>query len=445
MQKKTLNAINHYKMIEPGDHVLCAVSGGIDSMSLLHVLFSLKEQLGFTLTVAHFNHGIRDNAGEDEDFVQQAAELMGLSFYGGAADIPTLSHQNGRSIEHQARESRYEFLYRTAIVSCATKIALGHTLNDQAETVLLNIGRGSGLTGAAGMPPTRGQYIRPLLFIARVEIVSYATINNVVYREDETNEQLSYTRNAVRALLRGLNDHLPAYTSNAARFASLAQQDERLLGTLAQEAYDRCYRDGGILFEELLSLPAALSSRVVLLLCRQGGLYHDVERQHIDAILHLSGTGKQLSLPHGFIARLSYNKLLIEQASLHKDYLLPLLLPGITPTPVGCFEATLYERPASLVAASYTLYAPPNLLGIVARSRRNGDKIRLFGGGTKKLKDVYIDRKTDHALRRLPVLALESSGEVLWAPGVAVSELCRVQNEQQILRINFIPKLKEAF
>jgi tRNA(Ile)-lysidine synthase len=190
-------AIESHGLIEPGDHLLVGISGGADSVALIRCLHRLAPVLGVSLTAAHLDHGLRGTEGkEDLEFVRKLAASLDLAFIGESVDVSRLS--TPKNLEERARVVRYEFLNRAARSVDAGKIALGHNRNDQAETVLLHLLRGSGITGFSAIRPRAGNLIRPLLEMPRRNILDYLESLGVPFREDSTNRNLRYRRNRVR-------------------------------------------------------------------------------------------------------------------------------------------------------------------------------------------------------------------------------------------------------
>ena len=213
-----------------GKTVLCAVSGGRDSMVLLHVLLELAQREGFAVAVAHYNHQLRENAVRDELLVFEYCAMLGLPFYLGGGDVRAYAKTHGASIEDAARTMRYAFLQDTARECGADYIATAHHRQDNAETLLLHLLRGSGLQGLGGIAPVRGNIIRPLLAVDRADIDRYVETNNIPYAEDESNQDTVYTRNRLRhELLPLLEEIAPGSVGRIADTAQRLRADEAFL------------------------------------------------------------------------------------------------------------------------------------------------------------------------------------------------------------------------
>lgn len=197
--QKAFETIEKYQMIQPGGRVLAGVSGGADSVCLLMVLLELQKRMEFEIQVVHVEHGIRGKESlQDAEYVRKLCEQYQVPFLCVSCDIPQMARERKLSTEEAGRLARYEIFEKTAREWAADHIAVAHNKNDQAETILWNLARGSGLDGAAGIRPVRGKIIRPLLECGREEIEAYLRQKGIVWREDATNQGLDYTRNIIR-------------------------------------------------------------------------------------------------------------------------------------------------------------------------------------------------------------------------------------------------------
>ncbi|MBQ7726205.1 MAG: tRNA lysidine(34) synthetase TilS [Clostridia bacterium] len=261
MEKTVLQTLSKHKMLE-GVHTLSvAVSGGADSMALLHLLSRFSSEWGVKLTAVHFNHEIRgEEADADEAFVKKACAEWGIPFISGREDVPDFAKSHKMSMETAARELRYRFL---DTLSCDA-IATAHTLSDHFETVLLNLTRGSGLKGLCGIPPVRGRYIRPMLDCTRTQIEGYCRDYAISYVTDKTNLSDEYARNRIRhhavPVLKQIN---PAVEQAARRLSVSLSEDEQFLSRAAGEALDRCRRESGLSVLQLSGFHPAVAKRVI--------------------------------------------------------------------------------------------------------------------------------------------------------------------------------------
>ena len=267
-------------VITPGARVLCAVSGGVDSMYLLHRMTELAAQRGFTVGCAHFNHGLRGaESDRDEAFVRTQCAHLGVPFYAGRGDVASV---RGMGTEGAARQLRYAFLTDCAAAHGYDWIATAHTADDNAETLLLNLARGCGLRGLTGIPPQRGKLLRPMLDTTRAEAEAYLAAHGIAHVEDSTNASDAYARNRIR------HHAVPALESvHAADTAALLREDERFLGGLAAEFLAGQTPAEGIPTAELLALPRPVRVRVL-----QQAAGRELSRRHLLALERLcSGEG----------------------------------------------------------------------------------------------------------------------------------------------------------
>ena len=292
--------MERWHMLPPeGGVILCAVSGGRDSVCLLHYLTTIAPRRGFTVAAAHLNHRMRPEAQRDEDFVRGLCREWNVPFYTEAAPVYEMAARWGLGVEETGRRLRYDFFLRTADAIGAAYIATAHHAQDQAETVLLNLLRGTGPEGLGGIPPVRGRIIRPLLQTGRAEIEDYLQKNGLPYVEDSTNEDTHYARNRLRReLWPQLETVNPAVTRAIGRTAEIVRGENAYLDTLAAE---RLPAEGtAVETAALLAAPEPLRPRMVrLLLDRLPTGKKDVSAVHMDAVLALAEGGGTLDLPGG--------------------------------------------------------------------------------------------------------------------------------------------------
>ena len=264
--------IRRYDMLPEGSRVLCAVSGGADSMCLLHWLKERREEYGFSLLAAHYEHGLRgDESLRDAAFTREQCEMLGIRIVVGKGDVAAFAESQKLGIEDAARTLRYRFLEETADRFSCDRIATAHNLNDNAETVLMNLCRGAGTRGLAGIPPVRGRIVRPLLWTSREEIETYLDVHRIPHIEDSSNRSDDYTRNRIRhQIIPLLMEENPSFLSAIGRTAELLREDDACLCREA-EAFLREHRKGNsIPSKALLRLEPAVAARVVRTLCGRG-------------------------------------------------------------------------------------------------------------------------------------------------------------------------------
>lgn len=299
MTDKAKAACERFGLLRPGDSVIVALSGGADSAALLHFLYSIKELYSLTLYAAHLHHGIRGaEADRDEQFCKILCENYHIPFFSKRADIPRLAQERGQSVELCGREVRYAWLESLAQARHA-KIATAHHADDNAETVLFNLTRGSALRGAAGIPPKRGRIIRPLITCTRAEIEAYCADNHLGFVTDSTNLSDDYTRNKLRRqvipVLKTLN---PSLTDALLRFSQSACEAADYLDRQAQAALSQAKTTYGYAADVLLRQDIAVQKTAINILCKS---YNETpESCHLDlicGILH-SGGAVELSRRH---------------------------------------------------------------------------------------------------------------------------------------------------
>ena len=422
LEKRLKAYIREQGLTSPGDLLLLAVSGGVDSMCLAHLLLKLKDELGVDLAIAHFDHQLRPESAEEGRFVAEFARRNGLLFFPGTADIRAL----GGNVEDTARRERYAFLRRVASRIGAASIVLAHHADDQAETLLLHLLRGCGLAGLAAMSPAENGLIRPLLFARRGEIEAYAAACGIEYREDASNADTRYLRNRIRhELLPYLADYNPHITESLNATAEICRAEDELLSDMAQNALAEVWiQDKAALDKDGFDqLPVALRRRVarkVYTLLK--GERREPDFGQTEALLHLKDEGQSM-LPGGLKAYLRGDIFFGEEVPplpLHEEEI-PLTADGRWHTLAdwgweyqagGADNADDADEDFSFVlaaAAAAKLYF---------RTRRKGDKLRTgCCGREKKLKDIFIEAHIPIYQRAAwPLLCLD--GDIVWVPGL---------------------------
>ena len=430
--------------------VLCALSGGADSVALLWGLCALREKAGLFVCAAHLNHGLRGTlAARDEAFCRALCARAGVPLAVGAADCRALARAAGKGVEEAAREARYAFLFRAAEEAGCGWVLTAHHAGDPAETVLFHLLRGAGAAGLGGVPARRGRLLRPLLECKKADLLAVARDSGWGHVEDETNDDQNYARNRLRALGAELAKINAGWEQNICRAAALLREDDEALCAWAARERAALAKGEGLDAGGLAALPAAVQGRVVRLLCKERGIAKDLQRAHVLAVCGLLEKGGRASLPCGLTAAVEGGVLRVGPRPAGREgkapgfggagCCLPLALPGETATPWGVLLARRVRAPEGLsLRDRFCCVAPEGaLVGAVVRQRRPGDVIFPLGGpGKKKLQDFYVDRKVPQALRRLPVVAV--GAEVLFAVGAGVSERCRTQSGQPAVRLRFV-------
>jgi len=454
--EKVHNQLRRQRLILPGDRLAVAVSGGADSVALLRALLELRDGLGMVVSVAHFHHGIRGaDADADLQFVKDLAAEFDLEFHGGAGDVPAYARCQKLSQETAARELRHRWFAQLVRDGKADKIATAHTLDDQAETVLMRIVRGTGSRGLAGIFSAQEtkHLIRPLLEVSRSEIEAYLRGLGQSWREDSSNRDLSHTRNRVRhdLLPRLEQDFNPGIRQTLADLAEIARGEAAYWGAEVSALLPRLVRSGkpsrsgrattreasqtlALDLAAFRALPLALQRHVLQQLGKQEGAA--LEFKHIQQLMEIirePAGAKRLSLPGGLTARLTFRELQIsrgEQPSVSPGYSYPLRVPGEVAIPE--LGETIRARVVP-AGSSMPEYNPRTLLDrgrlaseLTVRNWRAGD--RFFPARTrspKKLKELLqagrMGRELPLAERKIwPVV--ESEGQIVWVRGFAVPE-----------------------
>lgn len=401
--------------------VLCAVSGGADSMYLLHRALSGASEHGYSVCAAHYNHCLRGEESErDERFVRDACAELGVELRVGRGDVALYARSHGMGTEEAARELRYAFLNEAADELHASVIATAHNADDNAETVLFALARGSGLRGLAGIPARRGRIVRPMLDVTRAEIEAYLAGHGIEHVEDSTNASLDYSRNRIRALvmpvLRGIN---PGFAAAVRRSGALLRADDEYLESLASDFLAR-YPSGKVKTRELLALGVSVASRVVRRMSRRA-----LDYRHVEAVLALaaSGTGC-VDVPGARFCAGSGVLYVGRGDAALPDRALPI--PGRLELPEAGLVVTaeLAENVCEIHTSLNTFYFQyENILGtVIVGARRDGDRLRPVGRGcTKKLADLMAERGVPPRERGgVPVIRDERG--VLAAAGIAQDE-----------------------
>lgn len=418
MLNKLTAFVREQGLIVPGDRVICALSGGADSVALTFALYLLKEKMGITLEAAHFNHHLRgEESNRDEAFVRSFCDHYDIPLHVGSGFVTP----GDKGLEAAARDARYAFLR-----SLPGKIATAHTADDNAETVLLHLVRGTGLKGLGGIMPVSGNVIRPMLTVTRVEVEAFLQEYYVNFIQDSSNDTDAFLRNRIRhhvmPLLKGEN---PRLAENLSAMALKLRQDEEFLSLQS---------DFSVLptVDKIRTLHPALRSRVLESFLKKSGV-REPEQTHIamaEALVFSEKPSARAAFPGGVTICRNYDRL---EAAVEETPLASIVLGEYTPIPelgltVLCTEAEeILNTPDT-----FTVIPRGNL---ILRSRQAGDAVRL-PGGTKTLKKLFIDRKIPAAKRlRLPVIADDEGVLGVYSIG---TNLDRVAGSLPAITIRFV-------
>ena len=434
-------------LLGPGERVGVAVSGGADSVALLRLLFGLRERLGIVLSVAHFDHQLRGKASEgDAKFVAELAEGLGLPFHIARADIGGRAKKNKENVEATARAARLGFFAKLAAQGSVDKIATAHTADDQAETVLGHLLRGSGLAGLSGIHPAAGTVVRPLLEFRRDELWAYLRGLKQPWREDATNRDTTRLRARIRKKLLPMLEweFQPAVVEHLASLAELAREDEAVLNRLAAERLGTTASETGsvcvdveVLRRELAT--PALAGRIVRMLARRAKRKEaEWGAKHVEAVLNFareSENGKTLELP-GVNVRRVRDKLEFhmrerggsgeKNAEIKYEYMIDFAGANaeVCIPETGCvlrFRTIDWptQRRETKIGQEAVLDGDRLRAPLVLRNWRPGDRLRPAGRQhTHKLKELLSEQRVSKWERAgWPVLT--SGGEIAWARGFA--------------------------
>ena len=295
LEEKVLNTINKYNMVNSGDGIVVGVSGGPDSMTLLYILNILKEKLNIKLYVAHINHSIRKEADEETEYVKDFCKKIDVEFFAKKVKVEEIAKELKIGTEEAGRNIRYEFFEEIAHKVGANKIATAHNLNDNAETVLMNIIRGTSVSGLKGIDKVRdGKYIRPIIECSRAEIEDYCKERNLNPRYNKSNKENIYTRNKVRNLLIPFlqKEFNPNIIEGINRLSQIATEEEKFINKVVENKYEKLQIavDNNIILnlKEFNKLDYVIKSKLILYtISKVYGKTSGIEKKHIDDIIRL--------------------------------------------------------------------------------------------------------------------------------------------------------------
>lgn len=443
--------VEQYHMIEQGDIVIAGVSGGADSVCLLLVLAELQKKLPFAIEVVHIEHGIRGvESVADADFVRSLCDSMQVPFRQFSYAVPEYAKQNGMSEEEAGRSLRYQTFAKAAEGRAHVKIAVAHNQNDVAETMLLNLVRGSSTKGLAAIPPVRGNIIRPLLQVSRAQIEAYLTEKHQTYRTDATNLSTDYARNKVR------HQVLPVLTQiNVKALLHMEQTagdvremeayfEQKTLQAIAQ--YVTMPENRVLLSDKVIEElePILLRRLLHYCICQCAGSSKDISRVHIEAVevlLHAQ-VGKVVILPYGLRARRDYEGICVEKVYCEMDAVPEVVqttpLEQNTDFSIRIIEKT--EKELEFPKKKYTKWIDYDKIknSLFVRARQSGDYLILDEkGSSKKLKQYFVNEKIPQENRnQIPLVA--DGSHIVWVVGYRISAFYKVShNTKRILEIRF--------
>jgi tRNA(Ile)-lysidine synthase len=441
LHEKMVKTIREYELLQPREKVLVACSGGADSVCLLHLLLELRESGLWEVCVGHFNHQLRPESGEDEAFVQELAMSHSLEYHAGSQDVMAYAKDACLNLEEAGRELRYAFLKETAARCGATKIATAHTLNDQTETFLMRLLRGSGLRGLAGIAPIRDDLIiRPMIQVERGEIVTYLSERNIEYRVDSSNLDRRYLRNRIRLdlLPRLQQDYESQIMLQIGRLTEIIRSEDEFLEHLVTNAEIATIlekdKQPALCVKMLSQQPPALQRRLIRrYLERVRGNLRGISYENVETIRRLKN-GKEFPLDEGFVLRRYQGLIGLKPAlSPSSDYTyhwdgsesLCLAEQGIeisASTEEGADYGKHEFNDEAVAVVNFNLLSLP----LVVRSRREGDRYRPLGApGRSKLKEILRAKAIPVEERNQRPVFL-SGEEIVWVQGLPVAHKFRI-------------------
>jgi len=462
--------VRQHHLIAPGTRVLAAVSGGSDSVALVHILRELADAREMQLAgVAHFNHQLRPTADDDERFAAGVAAALDLAFVADRGDVAARARRERRSIEDAARAARHEFLEHARLTTGADVVALGHTRDDQAETVLMRLTRGAGPRGLAGMHPRNGSLVRPLLGCRREALRAWLAERRLPFVDDETNADVSIPRNRVRAELLPLLEARfnPGIVEVLADQAEIARETWAWMHAATTDLDAQVIRrsmtaDNTLVQIDVAALraaPLAVQRALMWRLMSEVAGGRPIAFGHVDAAIRLMDEGgeTQVDFPGQRLERIGASVVLTgrvdgaqgRRASDETSNLFrfPLSIPGEVALP-GTGWSVSAETTANAIVGNgggkdVAIVQRDLCRGSLAvRNRRPGDWFRPVGlNGRKKLQDYFVDRKVARKLRDAVPLVVDETDRIVWVAGFGIDEAFRVTDPAQPV---IILKLRQA-
>lgn len=472
MKNKVLNYIKENKMIEAGESVVIGVSGGADSMCLLNIMENIGRPLKLRLVAVHIHHGIREEtADRDAAFVEDYCREHGIRCVVKHFDVPALANQWGMSEEEAGRRVRYETFNQVLEdmnkengCEAGGKIAVAHNADDSAETVLLNLFRGSSIKGMAGILPVRGRIIRPVLCLTRQEIEAYNGANHVAYVHDETNFAAEYTRNKLRlhilpAIKEAINPRAAEHINMAGQSLAeiddyMEQECERIFGDIAAVRNEAGHKGIYIKTKDFLKLHAAMQAQLVKrCLYTVAGRAKDITGRHMRSVkeLFIMEVGKSVNLPYSMVAVKEYEGVIIKKQADEPAVSGDIIKREVVMAHEGTYQLAVGDsiveisiekdtsRECIFEENMYTKWIAYDIMdsNLLLRTRREGDYIIVDDKGSKKkLKDFFIDKKIPRDDRDRICLVTRGS-EVIWIVGYRLSAAYRVERAaKSILKLH---------
>lgn len=464
IRKKVEEFIQQYNMLQRGDTVIVGVSGGADSICLLWILKELQYQL--KIVAVHVHHGIRGiEADEDEAYVQNLCKQWNVSFHSVHANVPLIAKELSMTVEEAGRKVRYDAFSKVAEqYTNHVKIAVAHHMDDNTETILMNLFRGSGLRGISGIEPVRDNIIRPLLCVRRSEIEQTLIEQKIAWRTDATNLEPDYTRNKIRLqIIPAILEAFPQAEEHILQTAQIVSETDEFLNKLAYQFIDKY---ATLEYNEIVWDKEAFIKEDIVLqkiivrqaLVKSGVGLKDITSKHIQDICSLANksVGKTIQLPYGWQGKTGYKTICITSLRKHSE-----TYHGNVPNPNFQMDISIFPYPyveqrqqmeemgknkknVKFPENQYTKWFDYDTIKdeVVLRTRNTGDRIQVNPMGSKKLKDYMIDAKIPKELRdTIPVVA--SGNQILWVVGYRISEAFKVTAQTKtIMQITLLCEKK---
>ena len=442
LERTVCETIKAYGMCTQGQRVLVAVSGGIDSVVLLRCLFQIRKELGISLLVGHFNHQLRGkDAVRDEQFVKRLAQKLKLPFIVGSGDVRSHAARFRMSLEEAARTLRYDFFVRIAHERGIAVIALGHTVDDQAETVLIRLVKGTGLRGLSAIRPIlhykKGCFIRPFIRVKRNDITRYARIKGIMHREDKTNKSLKFLRNKVRHRLLPLLEKQfnPQIKEALARLASSADTDMQYVVSAAHALLKQVIRKKEpqrivLQRKKFLQYHPALCFRIIEEVLRMVSPRSTLDFEHWHYFWnHVSRPRKtQITIDGNVDILIQYNDIVVSRQETHKNYFCAFLDANKVLTipnahmRFACREVNKNDIKITNRKSVEYFDVAHITFPLLIRTRAEGDRFKPLGmKGRKKMKDFFIAKKIPQYKRDSIPLIL-SGRDIMWVVPYSISD-----------------------
>lgn len=442
MYRTILEFIRRNRLLAPGDRIIVALSGGADSVCLLVILNELKEVLGLSLKAVHVHHGLRGvEADRDSEHAKELSRSLGVPFSCTRVDAAGYAKEHRMSVEEAGRHLRYEIFEKERKEFGGNKIAVAHHADDQAETILYHLFRGTGLKGLGGIRPMRDRIVRPLLSVSKEEILAYLKEKGISYCEDSTNSHTDYARNRIRGfLLPGIREQInPRASENIIHAGEMAAKADEYLEKQAENFLKDCGRrkmdeTGAVIAyavgtERLLKEDDIIKTYVIRIMIRSvRASMKDITMTHVESAKALLSApkGKQVDLPGGLFAVRISDGLWIKNKNHNEsvDNSGDLSLPEVD------FQVFPYKKGQEIPKNGYTKWFDYDKIkcALSVRYRKTGDYMTLAGGGKKTVKAFMIDEKVPREEReKIPLIA--DGSHVLWVIGYRISEYYKITDD----------------